>query len=1582
MLRTSEFLDALRRWQLLTPEQFPELASLPQAEPRALAAELIKKGWLTPYQVNRLFQGRGLELVLGPYVVLERLGEGGMGAVYKARHAKLGRVVALKVIRPERLQSADAVRRFHREVRAAAQLTHPNVVRAMDADTVSGSHFLVLEYVDGIDLARLVKQQGPLPVKQACEYIRQAALGLQHAFERGLVHRDIKPHNLLLTRDGTTVKLLDMGLARLAQSGEQDTEVLGTMTQDGAMMGTADYIAPEQAESAHQADIRADLYSLGCTFYFLLTGEVPFPGASLMQKLLRHKEQEPAPLQQLRPDVPASVAAVVQRLMRKRPEERYQRPADLVQALAALGRPAPAEVMPAPVAAPVASQATEATLNTGSTDNGDLSLPGAVLIDRDSASSIIRRRPRGEHGGGLAVLRRHWRIALGVGGGVALLGVVLVFTLRPRPAAETKRESETKKVPTRRPAPDLTLAGPGDDAWYRSVAALPAEEQVGVVLRRLRELNPGFDGKAEHKIEHGAVTELRLGTELVSDISPVRALTRLARLECRGGRADGVLSDLAPLQELRLTYLDCGANPVADLSPLKAMPIFTLRCDHTRVADLTPLQQLPLLHLDCSHTAIQTLAPLQGIPLRTLDCQDTLVNDLTPIAAMLLTSLACGRTAITDLSPLKGMPLAELSWSYPRRQDVPILQSLPLKRLTCDFSPWRDEESLRLLRALEQINGQPAAVFWNQVKEERANFDRWAAGVAKLSAEKQAAEVGAELKRRNPEFDGKLEPRIEGDVVTGVTFVGDDVGDLSPLRALAGLKKLVCAGSGREKRALNNLWPLQGLSLTEFDCRATAVPDLAPLRGMPLAMLDFSACRVTDLAPLRGMPLIDLNCNGNVALADLRPLAGSRLHRLAISSTAVVDVTPLRDVPLAALEMQGSRVSDWSPLKGVPLEKFWCDFNPWRDTPLVRSFRFLSLINGVPAAQFWKTQDDFDAWCQLVPTFPPDEQMRRLTEKLKERNPGFDGKFKSTVEGGAITGVELPAEFVADLAPLRALPKLRRLSCSAADPGQARLTDLWPLHGLSLAELRIENTPIVDLTPLKGMRLSVLNLAGCPIENLAPLKEMPLKELICTGTRVADLAPLRKAPLTLLHARKTPVLNLAPLEALPLEDLAIDFSPWRDARVLRSLKALARLNGEPAAAYWARRDQDQKDLDAWVAKVRELSAEQQAKAVAAELKRRNPEFDDRTFAPTIELGTVVGLQFSSTAVTDLGPVRGLPGLKRLDCRSHSGVGQLADLGALRGLPLEALNCEITLVSDLEPLRGMPLTELRCSSTRVSDLGPVQGMPLKVLAFSSTAIADLTPLRGLPLASLTMDQTRVTDLAPLKDLPLKELTCSNCQVTDLAPLRGMPLVALNIGVIPVADLSPLQGMRLTYLYCDRTLVSDLSPLRGMPLTYLSCNRTRVRDLTPLRGMPLTQLSIAECPVDDLTPLRGAPLQLLYCWLTYITDLSPLHGMPLTTLNPTRTRIADLAQVRGFSLQNFACDYMAVEDLTPLQGMPLVNMSCEASRVMNLAPLKNAPLQVLRCDFHPERDSAVLRAIPTLQNINGLPPAQVLEKAGRP
>jgi serine/threonine protein kinase len=280
---------------------------------------------------------------LGEYELLAKLGEGGMGAVYKARQTNLDRLVALKVLPIDRSENQAAIARFYREMRAVGRLSHPNIVQAHDAREIEGSPVLAMEYVDGLDLAKLISATGPLRIEDACELVRQTAVGLQHAHEQGLVHRDIKPSNLMLTTSrasslsqgedrGGVVKILDLGLALLSVNQPHHPE----MTAAGAAMGTADYISPEQVTDSHAVDIRSDIYSLGCTLYKLLSGQAPFVGPQYkndVTKMMAHVQQTPPPITLLRTDLPPGFAAVIERMMAKKPEDRFATPGEVATVL-------------------------------------------------------------------------------------------------------------------------------------------------------------------------------------------------------------------------------------------------------------------------------------------------------------------------------------------------------------------------------------------------------------------------------------------------------------------------------------------------------------------------------------------------------------------------------------------------------------------------------------------------------------------------------------------------------------------------------------------------------------------------------------------------------------------------------------------------------------------------------------------------------------------------------------------------------------------------------------------------------------------------------------------------------------------------------------------------------------------------------------------------------------------------------------------------------------------------------------------------------------------------------------------------
>lgn len=282
---------------------------------RSLAKILVELNLLTPWQCGNLAKGRHKGFFIGKYKILSLLGAGGMATVYLAEHTVMLRRVALKILPHDLVKNEAALDKFYNEGQAAAALDHANVVRAYDVDNEGNVHYLVMEYVDGPDLEKFVQEKGPLPIEDAADYVRQAAEGLQHAHTKGIIHRDIKPSNLLITSEGI-VKILDMGLASFSSKAKASS------SEGEGVAGTADFMPPEVA-NGKDATAASDLYSLGCTLYYLLTGQVPFPGSDMIAVLIKHQTQEPERIEDLRPEVPEDLANIARKLMAKKPSDRY-----------------------------------------------------------------------------------------------------------------------------------------------------------------------------------------------------------------------------------------------------------------------------------------------------------------------------------------------------------------------------------------------------------------------------------------------------------------------------------------------------------------------------------------------------------------------------------------------------------------------------------------------------------------------------------------------------------------------------------------------------------------------------------------------------------------------------------------------------------------------------------------------------------------------------------------------------------------------------------------------------------------------------------------------------------------------------------------------------------------------------------------------------------------------------------------------------------------------------------------------------------------------------------------------------------
>lgn len=510
------------------------------------------------------------------------------------------------------------------------------------------------------------------------------------------------------------------------------------MSQSGVVAGTPMFMAPEQARGG-QLDARTDLFSLGSVLYATCTGHPPFRAPTTMAVLKRVCEETPRPIREINPELPPWLGDLVARLHAKAPADRFASAREVADLLAR----------------------RLAELQQGGTSSAR-GQPPATELPAEKPAQQARRRPRRLRAMAAVVL-------LALLGGWGLCEATGISDVRGRAVRLFSREG--KPAPTQVVSADP--ADPDAEAWGRTVAALPAEEQVEAVAARLKHLNPGFDGKVTHVITGGEVTGLRFSTDQVTDVAPVRVLTKLETLDVSGTEGSvrvltgqkfvdvagtrGKLVDLSPLKGLRLTSLKCSRTKVSDLSPLQGMQLGWLEVGLTDVSDLTPVIGMPLLHLFCGGCSrlkdltplkgmslldldvgasqVSDLSPLRGLPLKELNLHNaTGVRNLSPLRGMRLELLNVGRTAVTDLSPLegmtslhtlvlsetpvtdlsvlKGLPVKSLRVRSTRVSDLAPLAGMPLQQLWLDYQPERDAEVLRSLAGLEQINGKPAADFW------------------------------------------------------------------------------------------------------------------------------------------------------------------------------------------------------------------------------------------------------------------------------------------------------------------------------------------------------------------------------------------------------------------------------------------------------------------------------------------------------------------------------------------------------------------------------------------------------------------------------------------------------------------------------------------------------------------------------------------------------------------------------------------------------------------------------------------------------------------------------------------------------
>jgi serine/threonine protein kinase/Leucine-rich repeat (LRR) protein len=701
---------------LLSAEQFAEAQTWPEQEPKTLLARMVNAGWLTKWQAQQVLAGKG-PFCFGRYKLLDLIGLGGMGAVYKAVQPSIGRIVALKVMNKQVLKQPKAIARFLREIRTAAAVDDPHIVRAIDADRDGDTYFLVMEYVTGRNLKLWLAQEHSLPVGWSCECIRQAALGLQHAFELGMVHRDIKPSNLLVTQGETDgiplVKILDLGLSRFVS----ETRDEGELTRSGQVLGTPDYIAPEQARNTKTADIRADIFSLGCALFELLTGRLPFPGENIMEKLMARASHDAPPVRMYRPEVPAELDAVVARMLARNPQFRYGTPAEVARALApfsigtagAVAAPA----MPAHSQADVSTQPSgdPALLSTKASHEPTLS--GFPV---DLTHPAPKRAPRPVWETAEFWKQPRVRIAAGIVAGIVVLAVIGSLIPRRKGAAAStagKTEQHHKK---HKHETTETIDEPTEPAAVESdperATALWILQQGGTVMtvavpaHGASKPKPSKTDVANAQRHESAKTEelpkgplhiveAKLPGELNldhADFERIAELPDLQSLDISGTRFAGV--DLAVLQKLdSLTRLDLRGTQTTDeaIRYVRSLPnLQSLQLGATQISGATldllrSMKSLSDLGLEGTRVSDGDLKHVAGMrQLTGLNLADTRVRGpglfhlrrMKGLTSLDLGGLPMQNNAISHLKELTNLRYLRLSGSRVTDGDLAALSGI------------------------------------------------------------------------------------------------------------------------------------------------------------------------------------------------------------------------------------------------------------------------------------------------------------------------------------------------------------------------------------------------------------------------------------------------------------------------------------------------------------------------------------------------------------------------------------------------------------------------------------------------------------------------------------------------------------------------------------------------------------------------------------------------------------------------------------------------------------------------------------------------------------------------------------------
>ncbi len=1109
-------------------------------------------------------------VLLGQYRLLSELGSGGMGTVYQAQHVRLQNLVAVKVLPPGRIHSQQMLDRFDREMRAAGKLQHPHVVRALDAGDVDGTHYLVMEFVDGCDLAALGTRVGPLRISDACELIRQAAIGLQHIADHGLVHRDIKPSNLMLARSQDanaqpTVKILDLGLALFQETQFGSVKEL---TATGQVIGTINYMAPEQGlETPNQLDIRADLYSLGATLYRLLSGRAPFENEknNTTFKRLRALEREiPQPLSDLRPDCPPELSALVAKLLAKSPAERPSKPIDVAQSLRSFAQDADLAALlnrAEPSRENSAAEKVSATWSPLFTSSTVAVQSAAAETPTEVRPQRIEPPPRGP---------RFRRASLFAG----LVAVAALFAVIVIQSDQGTLEIE---------APDDLV-----ESVHVSILKDGAPYENDFLIQ---------PGRTEHRIRSGRV-EVRLPMELADHFELLPGDQLVLR---RNQRATVKLRRRAGPQE-------------NELAP----------SDSARVAR-TPIDEPPPLEEWIKGRTILTVAQDGSGQFQTIQAaldalkagQAVRILDKGPYREQLNLSFPPSETGlISDVNSVIELPRWMERPAALQMKSGHVISGIDGFRLSgCEFRfPPVDALSIGI-----EVGHSGSGLTIEHCLIDLPNPGLYGAalGIGNTAVRRIKPIIIRECLIRGHVGIASDNETTSAGVVRNIFEGSEDAASLAVGGRFARFLVFQNVFLDRYKKGADLfISPATGLRNIEFvnNTSLSWQPNhvgsaiLSKGRFLNQGNLRIHPGTFAFVEPsdkILSTPELEWFSGYNAYPRPLRHLEQGIATECSLPPSPTDVVGEMKGLNLEASDRDFLRVPVESPLANggpgegwphyigalppgpAPNEGDW--FTKLRERwgelkPAVPKQTDNALVPSVePQPLAFKTPG-FEEWVKTVSELPPWKQKELVAEKLVELNPGFDGNVEANAEGGVITFLMFHTDHVTDISPVRALPGLQQLHAigekladAGTNPtGTGKLSDLSPLNGLKLTYLEVGRNPrLSDLSPLKDMPLTVFYCEFSNVSDLQPLRGMQIQQAAYGFTRVTDLSPLQGMPITRLLLNNTSVSDLSPLAGMPLNmlwfshTLVSDLSPLQ-GMTLESVwcaetrvKDLSPLKGQP-----------------------------------------------------------------------------------------------------------------------------------------------------------------------------------------------------------------------------------------------------------------------------------------------------------------------------------------------------------------------------------------------------------------------------------